>query len=225
MTGTRPRRAWVPYVVPFAAFMALLALEQRTPLSPRTLALLRVVIPGILIVALTRRVESLRPTRILASAGVGFLVFLVWLAPDALIPGYRSSWLFENGVVGRVASSVPVEARTDPVFLALRAIRGVLIVPIVEELFWRGWLPRWIDRMDDFTRVPLGTYTALSFWASAALFAMEHGSFWDVGLAAGVGYNWWMRRTRSLGDLFLAHGVTNGCLAVWVLASGQWQYW
>ncbi len=219
------RRAWVPYVVPFAAFMALLALEQQLPIGPRLSALIRVAIPAALLLVFARRVESLKPTRILASIGVGILIFLVWIAPDALIPGYRSSWLFQNAVVGQVQSSVPAEARTDPIFLLLRTLRGVLIVPVVEELFWRGWLPRWIDRMEDFTSVPLGTFTTLSFWATASLFAVEHGSFWDVGLAAGVGYNLWMRKTRSLGDVIVAHGVTNGCLAIWVLASGQWQYW
>jgi membrane protease YdiL (CAAX protease family) len=46
-----------------------------------------------------------------------------------------------------------------------------------------------------------------------------------VGLLAGLAYNWWMQRTRSLGDLVLAHGVTNACLSVYVVATGQWQYW
>jgi membrane protease YdiL (CAAX protease family) len=57
------------------------------------------------------------------------------------------------------------------------------------------------------------------------LFASEHGAFWDVGLAAGILYNWWMVRTRSLADCILAHAVTNGCLAAYVLAGGHWQYW
>jgi membrane protease YdiL (CAAX protease family) len=57
------------------------------------------------------------------------------------------------------------------------------------------------------------------------LFASEHGAYWDVGLAAGVAYNWWMVRTRSLGDLILAHAVTNLCLSVYVIAAGKWEYW
>jgi CAAX prenyl protease-like protein len=79
--------------------------------------------------------------------------------------------------------------------------------------------------MDDFASRPLGAFTGLSFGASAVLFALEHGSFWDVGLAAGLVYNLWMAKTRSLGDLIACHAVTNTCLAGWVLATGQWQYW
>ena len=77
----------------------------------------------------------------------------------------------------------------------------------------------------DVERVPLGAYTHLSFWATALLFASEHGSFWDVGLAAGVAFNWWMVRTRNLGDCILAHAVTNACLAAYVLTAGRWEYW
>jgi CAAX prenyl protease-like protein len=108
--------------------------------------------------------------------------------------------------------------------LTLRMIRAVLIVPIVEELFWRAWMMRWIIDAD-FEKIPLGKYTAQSFWIVAALFASEHGPYWDVGLAAGIIYNWWMVRSRSLGDLILAHAVTNFALSAYVIAAGKWEYW
>jgi hypothetical protein len=34
-----------------------------------------------------------------------------------------------------------------------------------------------------------------------------------------------MVRTRNLGDLILAHAVTNACLCAWVLATGRFEYW
>jgi hypothetical protein len=114
--------------------------------------------------------------------------------------------------------------RADSVFLAFRVAGSALLVPVVEELFWRAWLMRWLISTH-FTRIPLGTYAARAFWLSAALFAAEHGPYWDVGLAAGVAYNWWLVRTRSLADCILAHAVTNACLAVYVLLAGAWQYW
>jgi len=98
-------------------------------------------------------------------------------------------------------------------------------VPILEELFWRGWLMRWIIDPQDFEKVPLGTFAPAAFWLTAILFASEHGSFWDVGLAAGIVYNWWMIRTRNLWDCIIAHAVTNALLAAYVIGAGQWQYW
>ena len=77
----------------------------------------------------------------------------------------------------------------------------------------------------DFRRVPPGAYAAVSFWLGSLLFASEHGPFWEVGLIAGMAYNWWMIRTKSLADCILTHAVTNGALSVYVLAADQWQYW
>ncbi len=219
------RHPWIPYVVPFAAFMVMLGLAPSLGLSARVDAVVRALVPAIAIGLVAIPVLDLKPTRPWATIGIGIGVFLLWIAPDELIPGYRMSPVFQNALVGRVESSVPGDARNDLVVVSLRVVRGVLVVPIVEELFWRGWLPRWIDRMDDFRARPLGVYSALSFGATAAFFALEHGSFWDVGLAAGLVYNAWMVKTKSLGDLILCHLVTNGCLAVWVLATGQWRYW
>lgn len=64
-----------------------------------------------------------------------------------------------------------------------------------------------------------------AFWIVALLFASEHGSYWDVGLATGIIYNAWMVRTKSLGDLILTHAVTNLCLSLYVIAAGKWEYW
>jgi CAAX prenyl protease-like protein len=111
------------------------------------------------------------------------------------------------------------------VFLFFRIAISVVAVPILEELFWRGWLMRWLIDSEDFTRVPLGAYSLNAFLIVAVLFASEHGSFWDVGLLTGLVYNGWMVRTRNLWDCILAHAVTNGILAAYVVLGGQWQYW
>ena len=59
---------------------------------------------------------------------------------------------------------------------------------------------RWLIDSDNFERVPLAQYAPGAFWLVAILFAIEHGSYWDVGLATGIVYNWWMVRTRNVWD-------------------------
>jgi CAAX prenyl protease-like protein len=171
-----------------------------------------------------RLVIDLRVRHWVATLAIGVAVFAVWIAPDLLISGYRHFWLFDNAVVGKAATSLSAPAIASWPLLALRMIRAVLIVPIVEELFWRAWMMRWLIDTD-FQKVPLGKYAPQAFWIVALLFASEHGSYWDVGLAAGIIYNWWMVRTRSLGDLILAHALTNFILGVYVIAFGKWEYW
>jgi len=109
-------------------------------------------------------------------------------------------------------------------FILLRSAGSFLLVPILEELFWRGWMMRWLIDMD-FLKVPLGKYVPSAFWIVAILFASEHGPYWEVGLAAGIIYNWWLIRTRNLADCILAHAVTNAVLAGYVLVTDRWQYW
>ena len=158
------------------------------------------------------------------SLGLGVLVCLIWIGPDRIFPGYHGFWLFTNPVTGSMTAALPEASRGDALFLTLRTLRSAVFVPIAEELFWRAWLMRWIIS-PQFKEVPLGAWSSRAFWIVAVLFAAEHGPLWDVGLAAGVLYNWWMVRTKSLGDLILVHGVTNACLSAYVMFAGRWEYW
>jgi len=214
----------VPYVAPFFIFLALIGLSHLWPMPALADEILRLAVMLAVLSLVVRPVMDFRMPNGGVSVLVGVAIFLLWIAPDLLFPQYRSFFLFDNSVVGTARSSLTETARHDVPVLFLRTLRAVAIVPIVEELFWRGWLMRWVIN-NDFERVPLGAYSALSFWAVALLFASEHGPYWDVGLVAGILFNWWMIRTKSLGDLILAHAVANACLSGYVIAAGKWEYW
>jgi hypothetical protein len=171
----------------------------------------------------SRPVLSFRAAFPLASIGIGIAVFLIWIGPDLLF-GYRHHWLFDNSITGAPASSVAPALKRNVIFVLWRVASSVALVPVLEELFWRGWLMRRLIARD-FMKVPLGTYAPTAFWIVAVLFASEHGPYWEVGLAAGIAYNWWIVHTRNLADCMLAHAVTNGLLSLYVLTTGQWQYW
>lgn len=215
----------IPYVGPFVIFMLLLAVAPSLPFGQPWESIVRV---GILIVVIAvcsgDVLKSLRVKHAVASIALGLAVCALWVAPDFLVPGWRSHWLFQNSLTGTVTTSIAPAELANPVVLALRVMRAALLVPILEELFWRGFLPRWIVN-NDWQKVQLGTYNAMAFIVTALLFASEHGPYWEVGLLCGLIYNWWMWRTRSLGDLILVHGVTNAALSGFVLATGKYEYW
>lgn len=219
-TAAGERRATVAYVAPFLVYIGLMGIEHALGLSVETFYPIRCALAAAVLLLVSRGVLTLRPSRPYASIGLGALVFAVWIAPDLLF-GYRHFWLFENSLFGAVSNAPP------PAGVAWRAARvlgSTLLVPILEELFWRGWLMRWlIDTR--FLKVPLGAYTPMAFWMVALMFGSEHGPYWEVGVVAGVLYNWWMVRTHNLADCILAHSITNGLLSAYVLAFGQWQYW
>jgi CAAX prenyl protease-like protein len=200
-----------------------MAIERAAGLPAQYFFPLRFAVVALLIVAVSRPFFSLRPSYPAATVLVGIAVFLIWIAPDVLF-GYRHFWLFENSITGKAEASIGEALRHNVPFLSLRAASSFLLVPILEELFWRGWLMRWLIK-PEFENVPFGTYTPLAFWVVAGLFASEHGPYWEVGLAAGIVYNWWAIRTKNIADCIWAHAVTNAILAAYVLASGHWEYW
>lgn len=110
------------------------------------------------------------------------------------------------------------------VFLGLRFTLLALIVPIIEELFLRGWLVRWIEN-PNWENVPL---TGLSWGAliTASLYGvLTHPS---EAIAAFLWFGlvtWLMNRTGNLWDCVVAHGVTNLLLGLYVLQFQQWHLW
>jgi uncharacterized protein len=213
----------VAWIGPFVVFGLWLAVDKSLPIENPAKEIVR---DGVLLASIlrfSRRIIPRSAPHWMSSIAVGLAVCALWVAPDALFPAWRTSWLFQNAIVGHLKTSIP-PAELTPLMLVLRTTRAALLVPVLEELFWRGWLPRWIQDTN-FSKIPLGQYTPFAFWATAVLFALEHGSYWEVGLLCGIIYNWWMRRTRSLGDLIVVHAVTNLALSLYVIATGRWTFW
>lgn len=220
---TTPATTTIAWVGPFAVFMLWLAIDKYLPIANPAKEILRDLVLVAAILGFSRHVLPTRAPYWAASVALGLVVCLLWVAPDSLIPGWRNHAIFQNSITGKVATSIRPGELT-PLMLVLRTARAALLVPVLEELFWRGWLPRWIQS-SKVDRIPLGQYTPLAFWATAVLFAAEHGPFWEVGLVTGIIYNLWMRHTRSLGDLVLTHAVTNLALSAYVIATGRWSFW
>jgi uncharacterized protein len=214
----------LPYVLPFGVFLALLAISPHLGFLGVWEYPLRVAILTVVVAIWSRDVLDFRVRSPLLTLAVGVAVFIIWIAPEKLIEGYRQHWLFSNPITGPVATSITPEHRSDWIVLLFRSIRAAVLVPIIEELFWRAWLMRWLIR-SDFQSVPLGAWTWSSMAITAALFGAEHGPYWEVGVIAGLAYNFLMVRTKSLGDCILAHAVTNGILSAWVISTGDWHLW
>ena len=147
-------------------------------------------------------------------AVVGTAVFLVWIRLD-----------FGPWVLGTAEGFDPTDASGE-IQLALAGVRLVgaaLVVPIMEELFWRSLIMRWLAE-PGFLTVDPRTVGAMPVLVSSALFATEH-HLWLAGLLAGLAYAWLYRRTGSLWIPVFAHAVTNAQLGAWVLVTGSWTFW
>src|SRR5262249_18242271 len=125
------KHAAVPYIAPFVAFMGFIALAHWLPVSPSLLYPIRVAVVCAVIVVCSRHLVSFRAGNWAGSITLGIAVFVLWITPDVLWPGYRSHWLFANLLVGSARSSLPPDVKTDLVFIALRVLSSVALVPIL----------------------------------------------------------------------------------------------
>lgn len=151
----------------------------------------------------------------LAVIAIGLLVFLIWIQMD---------WTIGNAAPPRGFNLLLLpDGPVRTVMALFRVFGAVLVVPLMEELFWRSFLLRYIV-LKDFEKVPLGTFTWPSCLITVLLFGLEH-DFIFAGMMAGAAYNLILYRTRSLSQCVLAHAVTNLALAGYVLTTQNWQFW
>lgn len=147
---------------------------------------------------------------------IGVAVFAIWIAPQELFhaPGRYDG--FDPYATGHALT---------PFTLGMRFLRLVVVVPLVEEIFWRGYLLRYlVDH--EFARVPLGKFTWLSFGVVTGAFVLVHlPADYPAALLTGALFNWVVYRTKSLGACVVAHAVANALLGGYILRTGQWGFW
>ncbi len=203
------------YVAPFALFLVLTAIQPGEGFWWPWFYPLKTLAVGALVILLVPWYPDLGIRSTWLAVVVGVVVFVLWVLPEGRYPLFASP-----------AEVDPFDRLVAPwvfLWIGFRVLGASLVVPIMEELFWRGFLIRWLIRAD-FQKVAIGTFTWPSFVITSLLFASEHNR-WLVGLMAGVVYNLLLYRTKSLYACIVAHGVTNLALAVFVLVTEQWAFW
>ncbi|MHB8058532.1 MAG: CAAX prenyl protease-related protein [Desulfuromonadaceae bacterium] len=223
----------LPRVLPFVVFMAFIGLDellrsliehgfiQFDATAIYYLYPLKTVVVGYLLYRFRKEYNELdfkdlrsHATTLVVSC-VGVLVFLLWIRMDWTLSASATPAGFNPTLLPDVAVRI--------IMIFFRIIGAVLVVPLMEELFWRSFLIRYIIDTD-FEKVKIGTFTWCSFLLTIALFGSEHYYIY-AGIMAGVAYNLILYKTRSLAQCVLAHAVTNLALSIYVVFTGKWQFW
>ena len=145
---------------------------------------------------------------------VGLAVFVLWLA--------GAYFLTQPGTMLQPLAAMSPALRG--IWVLSRVAASVIVVPIAEELAYRGYL---IRRMtgEDFESVPFQSVRWPALSATAIVFGLAHGAMWLPGIAAGLAYGLIVVRRGRIGEAVAAHATTNALIAVSVLQWGQWQLW
>jgi CAAX prenyl protease-like protein len=220
-------RAAVARIVPFAAFMVLLVARGEVPadgswgIDTRWVYGVTVGVVGGLLAYFWREygelVAQTRPSlfETALAAGVGLVVFAFWIRLDA-------PWMT---IGSPSASFLPLDTQGHLIWplVAVRWIGAALIVPVMEELFWRSFLMRWIQS-PQFESVVPQRVALKAIVLSTFVFVLAH-TLWLAAIIAGLAYAWLYVRTGKLWVPIIAHAVTNGALGVWVVVTGNWAFW
>ena len=220
-------RAAQARIVPFAAFMILLAVRGIVPedgswgIDPRWIYGVTVLVVGGLLATYWREYGELvmqnRPSlaELALATGVGLVVFGLWIHLDA-------PWMTLGSPSARF---LPLDGAGSLIWplVVVRWIGAALIVPVMEELFWRSFLMRWVES-PQFESVVPQRVGPKAIVLSTFVFMLAH-TLWLAAVIAGLAYALLYVRTGKLWVPVVAHAVTNGVLGVWVVMTGNWSFW
>ncbi|MFM9434214.1 uncharacterized protein ACFDR9_001268 [Janthinobacterium sp. CG_23.3] len=214
----------LPRVLPFLVYIAFIFIADmlvHAGVEARALRWLYAVKIGAvlaMLLAFRRRYTELTWTRMGARAlatalATGVVVLLLWINLNA-------GWM-------TVGTPTGFDPRTDGVvdwlMVIVRIGGAALVVPVMEELFWRSFLMRWIES-PKFLEIRPAHVKTKALVVTVILFGFEH-NLWLAGIVAGAAYTFLYMRSQNLWSPILAHGVTNGLLGVWIISTGHWTYW
>jgi CAAX prenyl protease-like protein len=214
--------------IPFAVFIGFIVLQSvagqhlaEWGLDARWMYTARAAVATLLLWLLWRHYTELHtftsvtPSGVAVAAGVGLGVFIAWINLDF-------GWARIGDAVAFDPTTPDGSSLAWP-FVLVRLLGLALVVPVMEELFWRSFLLRWLERSDFLLQDPAKVgLRALAI--CAAMFALEH-TLWLAGLAAGFAYALVYMRSGSLWLAIVSHATTNAALGCWIVATRSWQFW
>lgn len=148
-----------------------------------------------------------------AAVANGALVFVIWIALEPTSAPASSAFTSELAAAPAVSGAL---------WLICRVLGSVIVVPLAEELAFRGYLIRRLLAVD-FEDVPAARRSWPALLVSSVLFGLLH-SRWLAGTIAGLLFGLAVYRRGRLSDAILAHAVANALVAAAALA-GWWSLW
>jgi CAAX prenyl protease-like protein len=217
---TTDRMGWVAYSAPMVVFGVFTAIEGWVPPSMYPLAY-SIKIAAVIAAFFIWRgpLGDIRPSWkvLVPSLGVGLIIIGSWLVIDQVVPyphiGARTG--FDPGTIESDAGRLA--------FLLVRLSGLVIVVPVMEELFWRSFLLRYLSG-GNAQALPIGAFSLSALTIMVVISASAHTE-WLVAALASVIFAYWLRRTRSLFAAIVSHAAANGALGVYILQTHDWKYW
>lgn len=214
----------IPYIVPMATFILIIALNGWLPETAYPwMYVSRAVLVAAMLVYFWKRYTPIRWNFWWLGVIVGVVGIFQWVGMQLFLQQFE---FFKPPTKGLFN---PFEYFHAPAsqwsWIAVRVLSASLIVPIMEELFWRDFLWRQFLAPNDFKLAQIGEFDWKVFFGIALVFAVVHGNWWLTSIVWALMIHCLLVYTKSIGACIIAHGVTNLLLAVYVLKTQDWAFW
>src|ERR1039457_2344350 len=219
-------------VAPFVIFVLLTAAQGKFGAASAYWFYFAKTLVGLwLIIEIRPLVAEMRWAFSWEAVAVGVGVLVMWVGIDSFYP--KANELFAK--LGLASFSKTAVENSNPnlvfgehaplawFFMLVHVLGMTIVVPPLEEIFYRSFLYRFIAK-PNFLDVPLNQFLPLPFLVTAVVFGFEHNQ-WLAGILCGAAYQWLVIRKHRLGDAMTAHAITNFLLGLWIVWRGAWHFW
>ena len=161
---------------------------------------------------------------LLIGIAAGIAVSVMWILPEVLNWSFYLKYLIWP--IGEITQP-PEQSPYDPsvcgnILTAAKIVGSAFVIAPAEEMFFRSFIYRQFQD-EPFENCSITKFDAKAFLFSAVLFSLEHDRFAAAFICAGV-YGILAIRL-GLASAIAAHCTTNLLLGVWIVRTGQWQFW
>jgi uncharacterized protein len=223
-----PASATLAKVLPFATFITLMIFESGlkswAPALFKEMQFffypLRILITVAVLIWMWKVSTQLLPSwrgmtmpSVLLAAAVGLAIIVFWIVIGPM---------FRIGTPSQT-NPIPQDAILGPLWLGMRFLGAVLVVPIIEELFWRSYLARRVDAFE-VDKLSPSKLSSRAILVSSLAFGLAHAEVL-AGVVSGIAFCWLYKRRGDLRDAILAHAVANALLFAYVVKFSAFEFW
>jgi CAAX prenyl protease-like protein len=211
------------YFLPMAAFLLFTVAAAHWPSFFVLSYIIKTLLAGWLLILLRRHYTKIDWSYAWLGVIVGIIGIFQWVGMEKVL-----LHLWPNYPRPSAEAVDPFTQISSPAllwsFIAVRLAGPVLVVPFMEEYFWRDFLWRMVIAPNDFKLAKIGEWDWKAFAIVTLAFASVHIQ-WMTAIVWGAMIAALLIRTKSLGPCIIAHAVTNLLLGIYVLHTHDWAFW
>jgi CAAX prenyl protease-like protein len=218
------RRDDLAYIAPMGAFLLFTWAGGNWPQFYPISYVVKTLAAASLLVIFWRRYTPIRWSHAWLGVFVGVLGIVQWVGMQKLLWKVPMLWWTSMSAEPFDPTKAFENHATLWSFIAFRWAGATLLVPVMEELFWRDYAWRTIIAPNDFKLAQVGEWDAKAYFIVPIIFAFVHIQ-WLTAIVWALMIGLLLVRTKSIGACIIAHGVTNFLLGAYVLWTKEWIFW